>query len=102
MNSRKLKRKNSKWAGLFVLLAILSTILIAGVLLLKNSEREQPAESLENLDSRANNIGIIESLLSPKNTKDEFSYEINSTIDFLTWDQEGDISLKNPDRKSVV
>ena len=96
MNSRKVKRKNSKWVGLIVLLTIMSTILVAGVLLLKNSEQEQQDNTLANQDLRAKNIGIFQSFLSPQNTKDQFSYKINSAIEFPTWNQEGDISLQNP------
>jgi hypothetical protein len=96
MNLRKVKRKKSRWVGLIVLFAIMSSILLAGVLLVRNSEQERPKDTLVDLDSRATNISIFQSFFAAQNTKDQFSYKLNSIIEFMTWDQEGVISLQNP------
>ena len=96
-NQRTKKRKNSKFPLLAILFSAIALILvIIGFMLLGGSEECSVSYEGEHLDQRAQKIKRHFWEKDQKNENDDFSYEIETELNFKGEKQECKINLANP------
>lgn len=96
-NQRANKRKNSKFPLLAILFSAIALVLVIMSFLLLSKDQECVINyEGEHLDSRATKIKRHFWEKDTKNDKDNFSYEIETELNFKGEEQECKIDLANP------
>jgi hypothetical protein len=100
---RSKKRKKRVVAGIFLILVVITIIM--AIVIVQNGLAESSfhiKEGLQNLEPKAEKLGLIEGLISKKSKDNNFSYSINTKIDFKSSGSEGEILLTNPIRNKYL
>ncbi len=104
-NQRTRNKKGAKFPlAAVLLLAVAAVLAVMGFVLLSGESSNYNAVDIDpaHLDSRAEKIKRFFWEKKEKNDKDNFSYEIETMLDFKGEEQQCSIGLKNPHRNTML